>query len=70
MNIEQIRDYCLSKKSVEEAFPFGPDTLVYKVAGKVFLFLGLDNVDLRFNVKGDPATAHDLRDEFDCGLPG
>jgi predicted DNA-binding protein (MmcQ/YjbR family) len=37
MNIEQLQEYCLRKEEVEETFPFGPDTLVYKVKGKVFL---------------------------------
>jgi predicted DNA-binding protein (MmcQ/YjbR family) len=36
MNIEQIRDYCLSKKEVTEHFPFDNDTLVFKVLGKMF----------------------------------
>ena len=51
MNIEQLRDYCLSKTGAEETLPFGPDTLVYKVGGKIFLLTGLDNEGLRFNVK-------------------
>ena len=33
MNIEDLRAYVLSKQSVEETLPFGPDTLVYKVNG-------------------------------------
>ena len=70
MNIEQLSDYCLSKKAVEETLPFGPDTLVYKVAGKVFLLTGLDQEQLRFNVKCDPDKAIELREEFSCVLPG
>ncbi|NWG27266.1 MAG: MmcQ/YjbR family DNA-binding protein, partial [Ignavibacteriaceae bacterium] len=37
MNIEQIREYCLKKKGVTEEFPFDEETLVFKVAGKIFL---------------------------------
>ena len=70
MDIEQLRDYCLSKKEVEETLPFGPDTLVYKVGGKVFLLTGLDAEQLRFNVKCDPDKARELREEFSCVLPG
>ena len=70
MNIEELRDYCLSKSGVEETFPFGPDTLVYKVGGKIFLLMGLDNEGLRFNVKCDPDKAIELREEFSCVLPG
>jgi predicted DNA-binding protein (MmcQ/YjbR family) len=70
MNIETIRDYCLSKPDVEETLPFGPDTLVYKVNNKVFLLMGLNEEELRFNVKCDPDKALELREEFSCVLPG
>ncbi len=70
MDIEQLREYCLSKAGAEETLPFGPDTLVYKVGGKAFLLTGLDNEDLRFNVKCDPDKAIELREEFSCVLPG
>ena len=45
MNIETLRDYCLSKPGAEETLPFGPDTLVFKVNGKAFLLVGLDAED-------------------------
>ncbi len=70
MDIEQIREYCLSKRQVIEDTPFGPETLVFKVSGKIFLLLGLDSEDLRFNVKCDPDKAIELREEFFCVLPG
>jgi predicted DNA-binding protein (MmcQ/YjbR family) len=70
MNIETLRDYCLSKPGAEETLPFGPDTLVFKVNGKAFLLTGLDSAGLRFNVKCDPDKALELREEFSCVLPG
>jgi predicted DNA-binding protein (MmcQ/YjbR family) len=70
MNIESLREYCLSKPDVEETLPFGPDTLVFKVKGKVFLLTSLDTEQLRFNVKCDPGKAEELREEFACVLPG
>lgn len=71
MDIEQLREYCLSKPDTEETLPFGPDTLVYKVLGKVFLLAGLDNHPLQFNVKCDPDRAIELREEFPSHvLPG
>lgn len=70
MNIESIREYCLAKEGTEETLPFGPDTLVYKVGGKAFLLMGLDNEELRFNVKCNPEKALELREEFSCVLPG
>ena len=70
MNIETIREYCLSKDNVEEDLPFGPDVLVYKVAGKIFLLVSLDEDPLQFNVKCDPELALELREEYSCVIPG
>lgn len=70
MNIETLRTYCLSKPKVEETFPFGPDVLVYKVSGKIFLLLSLNDQPLQFNVKCDPELAIQLREEFSCVIPG
>jgi predicted DNA-binding protein (MmcQ/YjbR family) len=70
MHIESLREYCLSKPGTEETFPFGPDTLVYKVNGKIYLLAGLDEQPARFNVKCDPDKAVELRDEYPAVLPG
>jgi predicted DNA-binding protein (MmcQ/YjbR family) len=71
MHLDEIREYCLSKPGVEEALPFGPDVLVYKVKGKLFLLTGFDNDPIQFNVKCDPEKAIELREEFpDTVLPG
>jgi predicted DNA-binding protein (MmcQ/YjbR family) len=70
MNIEELREYCISKRGVEETLPFGPDTLVFKVIGKVFLLAGLDNNPVEFNVKSDPEKAIELRDQYSCVIPG
>jgi predicted DNA-binding protein (MmcQ/YjbR family) len=70
MDIESLREYCLSKPATEETLPFGPDTLVYKVSGKVFLLTGLDTEIFRFNVKCNPDLALELREQYDCVQPG
>lgn len=71
MNLETLRDYCLSKSEVEETFPFGPDNLVYKVRGKIFLITGFDASPLQFNIKCNPEKAIELREEYpDTVLPG
>lgn len=70
MNIEDLREYCLTKKGVEESIPFGPDTLVLKVMGKVFLIVGLESKPLEFNVKCDPEKAIELREQYSCVKPG
>jgi predicted DNA-binding protein (MmcQ/YjbR family) len=70
MDIESLREYCLTKADAEETLPFGPDTLVYKIRDKIFLLVGLDSEDLRFNVKSDPELAIELREQYSCVLPG
>ncbi len=70
MNIEELRDYCIAKKGVEETLPFGPDTLVFKVIGKIFLLVGLDSAPFQFNVKCDPEKAIELREKYACVIPG
>jgi len=70
MDIEQLRDYCLTKPFTEEGFPFGPETLVFKVNGKLYLLTSLDTPQLQFNVKCDPSLAEELREQFPCVIPG
>jgi predicted DNA-binding protein (MmcQ/YjbR family) len=70
MDIEQLRSFCLSKPGVEETLPFGPDVLVFKVMGKLFLLCPLDTEGLQFNVKCDPDLAVELREQYNCVTPG
>lgn len=70
MNIEQIREYCLRKKGVTEEFPFDEETLVFKVAGKIFLLASLDSIPLQINLKCNPEKAIELREEFESVQPG
>jgi len=60
----------MGKPGAEETLPFGPDTLVFKVNGKVFLLLPLDDEDVQFNVKCDPDLALELRENYNCVQPG
>ncbi|MCC8424661.1 MmcQ/YjbR family DNA-binding protein [Mucilaginibacter sp. UR6-11] len=69
MNLEELRDHCLEKPGVSEGFPFGEDTLVFKVGGKIFLLTGLEQGD-RFNVKCDPELAIELRERYTEVQPG
>jgi len=70
MNIEDLRDYALSKAGVEEGFPFGESTLVFKVKGKIFLLAALEADPLQFNVKCDPEKAIEWRERYASVLPG
>ena len=69
MNIEEYREYCLSKPGVTEGFPFGPDTLVLRVGGKIFTIAGIENFE-RVNLKCDPERAIELREEYTGIIPG
>ena len=68
MNIEEIRDYCISLKAVTESFPFDETTLVFKVMNKMFCLLSLDK--LQVNLKNDPEKNIDLRAHYPTIIPG
>jgi predicted DNA-binding protein (MmcQ/YjbR family) len=70
MNIEEFREYCLTTNSVTEETPFGPDNLVFKVAGKIFALASLDDIPARVNLKCDPNLALELRDRYEQVTPG
>jgi predicted DNA-binding protein (MmcQ/YjbR family) len=70
MDIEMLREYCLKKKEAEETFPFGDTVLVFKVRGKMFLLVSLDNPVLQFNVKCDPGQAIEWREQYHAVQPG
>ena len=71
MDAAEIREYALAKENVTESFPFGEDTLVFKVNNKIFLLVALEEDTLQFNVKCDPDKAVEWREVFpDTVLPG
>jgi predicted DNA-binding protein (MmcQ/YjbR family) len=69
LNIESFRNYCLKKKGVTEEFPFGEDTLVFKVMGKIFAITDVENFT-SINLKSDPEKAVELRDTYPAVMPG
>lgn len=69
MNIEEFRNFCIQKAGVTEETPFGPDTLVFKVMGKLFALTDL-NTFASINLKCDPELAITLREEYTCVKPG
>ncbi len=70
MHLDELRDYCIKKRGVEECMPFGNDTLVFKVMGKMFLLTGIDSQSVQFNAKCNPEKAIELRENYNCVLPG
>ncbi len=70
MDLEDFREYCLTKRNATESTPFGPDALVFKVGGKIFAIASLDEVPPHVNLKCDPERALDLRDRYEEVQPG
>ncbi len=73
MNIQQLYEFCLSKKGVTEHFPFDEDTLVFKVGGKMFALTSLskfENGQPSLNLKCDPEKALELRSIYEAIEPG
>ena len=70
MHIEDFRNYCLSKKAVEECFPFDEVTLVFKVLGKMFALTPLNNDEFTVNLKADPEYSVELRERYEDIRPG
>jgi predicted DNA-binding protein (MmcQ/YjbR family) len=69
MNIQNLYEFCLSKKGVTEHFPFDEDTLVFKVGGKMFCLTSLkdwENGNPSLNLKCNPEKAQELRAEFEA----
>jgi predicted DNA-binding protein (MmcQ/YjbR family) len=69
VNIESFQKYCVSKKGVTEEFPFGEDTLVYKVCGKMFALTNIEDFS-NVNLKCDPGEGADLRERYEAVRPG
>lgn len=69
MNIEYFRNYCIQKAGVTEEFPFGENTLVFKVLGKMFALTDVDAFE-SINLKCNPEKAIELRESFDAIIPG
>ena len=69
MYIDEFREYCLAKKEVTEELPFDVNTLVFKVAGKIFAITDIDKFE-SINLKCDPEKAEDLRARYNAVQPG
>src|SRR6476619_6876470 len=70
MDAVEFREYCLTKPKATEGTPFGETVLVFKVAGKMFALMSLDEVPATANLKCDPDLALELRDRYQEVRPG
>jgi predicted DNA-binding protein (MmcQ/YjbR family) len=66
----QLRRHCLNLEGVEETFPFGPETSVFKVGGKMFALVQLKQRPLKLSVKCEPELGEQLRGTYDEIEPG
>jgi predicted DNA-binding protein (MmcQ/YjbR family) len=66
----QLRRLCLMFAQTEETFPFGPETSVFKVRGKMFALAPLERKPLRVSVKCEPELGEQLRGTYAEIEPG
>jgi predicted DNA-binding protein (MmcQ/YjbR family)/Cu/Zn superoxide dismutase len=64
MHLDAFRDYALALPAATEDLPFGPDTLVFKVGGKMFALASLEALPPRVALKCDPERAAELRERY------
>ncbi|MFQ5570394.1 MAG: MmcQ/YjbR family DNA-binding protein [Rhodothermales bacterium] len=70
MHLETCYTYLQQKTGAVEEFPFGPQALVFKVMGKMFALVAVDEVPPRISLKCDPEQALVLRERYDAVRPG
>lgn len=71
MTGDDLERLCLSLPGTSEDRPFGPDTIVYRVSGRMFALTPAGADPVRVNLKCDPLLAEQLRDEYPTAvLPG
>ncbi len=63
MNLEEVREYCISLPGVTESFPFNDTALVFK-AGRIFAILDLSDDERGISLKCDPEKAIELREQY------
>ena len=68
MELESLREYCLSKKGSEECLPFDDETLVFKVMGKIFLITNLEG-EAGISIKVEPEEGLSMREQYPAVLP-
>ena len=70
MTAAALRRFCLTQPGALEEFPFGPETSVFKVGGKMFALAQLKRKPLQVSVKCEPELGEQLRGTYDEIEPG
>jgi predicted DNA-binding protein (MmcQ/YjbR family) len=66
----ELRRFCLAQPAAQEEFPFGPETSVFKVGGKMFALAQLKRKPLKVSVKCEPELGEQLRGTYEEIEPG
>ena len=70
MDADTLKAACLDLNGAQETFPFGLETSVFKVGGKMFALVSLEGAPGSVNLKCDPALALELRERYAAVRPG
>lgn len=70
MNYKALEKILLAKPGAVKEFPFGPEPAVFKVGGKLFALVGIDQNPLAISLKCKPADGVVLRGQFTAIKPG
>ena len=66
MNIEEVREFCLTLPGVTEDSPYGPEMIVFRIEGKIFLHMPFEYADQRISIKLPPEKGQLLRDSYEA----
>ncbi|WP_293915025.1 MmcQ/YjbR family DNA-binding protein [Deinococcus sp.] len=73
-SVAAVRECCAALPHSRETFPFGPDTLVFKVGsapgGKLYALIGIQAEELSVSLKVRPERGDELRVSYPAITPG
>ncbi|MBC8111020.1 MAG: MmcQ/YjbR family DNA-binding protein [Verrucomicrobia bacterium] len=70
MNLETLRQYCLTKEGASEDMPFDDNILCFRVLNKIFALTDFTSNPTSVNLKCDPEKVILLREQYNCVIPG
>ncbi len=69
MDIEQVREFALTRPNVTEDLPFGPDLLAFRIGGKIFMAVALTSEEPKITLKLTPEESENLREQYNAIVP-
>jgi predicted DNA-binding protein (MmcQ/YjbR family) len=70
MTFDQLQSLCAGMPGATASFPFGEEILVFKVGGKMFALMNVNERPPAVNLKCDPEWSHVLRSTYAAVQPG